>query len=98
MTIPLERMDVGKCYLTSDQRVVQVMQFLSSGYVTRDGLRTGTRRSWSCAPASAVSPSAGIEVRSSLRRGTDELPIREISPIAACLNCECLEPVEEVRL
>ncbi len=31
MTIPLERMDVGKCYLTSDQRVVQVMQFLSSG-------------------------------------------------------------------
>ena len=60
MTIPLERMDVGKCYLTSDQRVVQVMQFLSSGYVTRERLRTGTRRSWSCAPASAVSPSAAL--------------------------------------
>ena len=31
MTIPLERIEVGKCYLTSDERVVQVLQFLSNG-------------------------------------------------------------------
>ena len=31
MTIPLERMEVGKCYLTSDGRVVRVLQFLSNG-------------------------------------------------------------------
>ncbi len=31
MTIPLERMEVGKCYLTSDQRIVQVLRFLSNG-------------------------------------------------------------------
>ncbi len=31
MTIPLERMEVGKCYLTSDGRVVRILQFLSNG-------------------------------------------------------------------
>ena len=31
MTIPLERMEVRKCYVTSDRRIVQVMQFLSNG-------------------------------------------------------------------
>jgi hypothetical protein len=31
MTIPPESIQVGKCYLTSDERVVQVMQFLSNG-------------------------------------------------------------------
>jgi hypothetical protein len=31
MAIPVESMEVERCYLTSDERVVQVLQFLSNG-------------------------------------------------------------------
>ncbi len=31
MSIPPGRMEAGKCYLTSDGRVVRILQFLSNG-------------------------------------------------------------------